>query len=685
MINFFKGNLSRTGTASGETSYSRLARKDGDFCSPGAVSRPHVSLTKTCALLLGLLMGASASAKIYDQEDPVHKQLEYTGAHYTVKAHYAKSDHMIAMRDGIKLFTVIYSPTDRSQNYPFLLVRTPYSAMPYGVSEFPPPERMAPSEDFLRDGYIFVFQEVRGTYKSEGEWVSLRPVRKNTEGTDETTDTYDTIDWLIKNVPGNNGRIGQWGISYPGVYTVTGMVKPHPALKAASPQATTFDAFIGDDDHRNGAFNLGDIEWWYMMSIATGPDRKTLTLRRPEDIDFGTPWAYEFFLNAGATDKLNEKYFGGRLTQIFEDLIDHPDYDEYWKSRNVRESLGDIKVPVLNVMGWFDATDPYGALATYQAIEEMNPRNESTLVAGPWSHGGWSYEDGSKLGDMQFGSKTSEYYQKNIVFPFFQYHLKGKGGWSPPEAIVFETGNNRWHRFTQWPPPGVVKKDIYFHEDGRLAFEVPDEENSKAYDSYVSDPFRPVPHTQEIRRNLGTEYMTGDQRYAFTRPDVLTYQTDTLEADITIAGPILVKLFASTSGTDSDWFVKLIDVYPGNTPDEKNDPRGVKMGGYQMLLGYEVMRGKYRNSFSKPERMVPDEVTPISFNIRDKFHTFKKGHKIMVQVQSSWFPLFDRNPQTFTNIYRAQRNDYQKATQRIYRSNASPSCLVLPIVEHLMP
>lgn len=603
---------------------------------------------------------------------------------FDVKAHYDKSEQMIAMRDGVKLFTAIYSPKDRSQQYPLLLVRTPYSAAPYGADAFPSPERMAPSEDFLRDGYIFVFQEGRGTHKSEGEYLDLRPIRTTTEDTDETTDTYDSIDWLVKHVPGNNGRVGQWGISHPGWYTVMGMAQPHPALKAASPQATTFDAFIGDDSHHNGAFNLILLDWAYSMSRATAPDRHTSKNPWP-GIDFGTPWAYEFFLNAGPTDKLNEKYFGGRLTRVWEDVLAHPDYDEFWERRNVRKALAHVTAPVLNVMGWFDAWDPYGAMATYQAIEELNPKNQSTLVAGPWSHGGWRRTDGSILGDVHFGSKTSEYFQQQIVFPFFQYHLKGKGAWSPAEAIVFETGANQWRQLAQWPPSKVVKKNIYFHDDGRLTFEAPDARGSQGYDSYVSDPSRPIPFTQEIRADRGANHMTADQRYAFTRPDVLTYRSETLAADITIAGPVLVNLFASTSGTDSDWFVKLIDVYPGDAPDNENAPKGVKIGGYQMLLGFNVMRGKYRNSLSKPEPMVADKVTPISFNILDRFHTFKKGHRIMVQVHSSWFPLFDRNPQTFTNIYRAQKSDYQKATQRVYRSNQSQSHLVLPIVEHLKP
>ena len=597
---------------------------------------------------------------------------------FDVRARYNKSEYKIPMRDGIKLHTVVYSPKDTSQKYPFLMERTPYSAGPYGPVSFHAPNRMAPGDEFLEAGYIFVFQDGRGTFNSEGEWINMRPVRREEAGTDETTDAYDTIEWLVNNISGNNGRVGQWGISHPGWYTVMGMIGAHPALKAASPQATTFDPFIGDDDHHNGAYVLIATEWWYNMSIASGPGRAKLNGAMPESIDHGTPWAYEFFLNAGPLEKFNERHYKGCMTQVWKDIFEHPDYDEFWKSRNVGRWLDNISFPVLNVAGWFDSCDPYGAIATYQTIEEKNPGNKSTLVVGPWRHGGWRGDDGSKLGDIQFGARTSEYFQKEIIFPFFQYYLKDAGSWSPSEACMFETGNNQWHRFEQWPPKNIVKKNIYFQEEGRLSFEKPKEQNQNAHDCYFSDPENPVPFSQEIRMaQYAFNYMVGDQRYAGTRPDVLTYETEALEEDITIAGPILANLFASTSGTDSDWFVKLIDVYPNDAPDHGD----VEMGGYQMLLGIEVMRGKYRNSYSNPEPMTPDQITPVSFEIRDKFHTFKKGHKIMVHVHSSWFPAFDRNPQKFVNIYRAKKSDYQKATQKIYRSQESPSHLVLPVME----
>ncbi len=601
---------------------------------------------------------------------------------FDVKAHYDKAEYRIPMRDGVKLYTVVYTPKDQSKKYPFLLFRSPYGSGPYGPDEYRAPSRLAPSEEFLRDGYIFVLQDGRGTYNSEGDWVNLKPIAEKEGETDESTDTYDAIEWLIHNVPNNNGRVGQWGISHPGWYTVMGMVKPHPALKAASPQATTFDPFIGDDNHRNGVFRIIGVEWWYTQSVISGPGHEKLNGKAPDPIDFGTPWDYEFFLNAGPTDELNERHFGGKLTREWQNLIEHPNYDAYWKSLNVARSLGHITVPVLNVGGWFDAPDPYGSVATYQEIEKRNPTNTSTLVMGPWRHGGWVRDDGSHLGDFQFGSKTSEYFQRNILFPFFQHYLKDQGDWSPAEAIVFETGANRWHRFDQWPPPGVTKKNLYFGKSGTLSFTAPAEKGAAAQDSYVSDPAKPVPYTAEIRRNWGFEFYAGDQRYASTRPDVLTYQTEVLKEDVTIAGPTLAKLFVSTTGTDSDWFVKLIDVYPGDAPNNEEGPKAAKMGGYQVLLGIEAMRGRYRNDLSKPEPMVPGKLTPVSFNIWDKFHTFKKGHRIMVHLHSTWFPVFDRNPQTFVeNIYRAKPEQYRKATQTVYRSVEAPSHLVLPVVE----
>jgi putative CocE/NonD family hydrolase len=586
-----------------------------------------------------------------------------TAQGFDAKAHYEKSEHRVAMRDGVHLHTVVYQPKDRSQRYPILLSRTPYSAKPYGPDEFIEAESIAPSEDFLRDGYILVFQDVRGAFKSEGEFVYLRPIRTNRRGTDESTDAYDTIEWLVRNVPRNNGRVGQWGISYDGWQTTMALVEPHPALKAASPQATTADAFIGDDNHFNGAFYLaGSLGWAEAMGIATGPDRARLNGEWPQGKALGNPWAWDFFLNAGPTSGIDAKYFGGKLAPIWEDLLEHPDYDEYWQRRKVAGFIGKVDVPVLNVAGWFDHADPYGTFATYRAIEAGNPRNRSTIVAGPWNHGGWLWEQGEQIGPHRFGSATSAYFKEKIVFPFFQRHLKGKDLPAPAEAVVFETGRNRWHELPQWPPKNVTAKNLYLRADGRLGFEPPPDEGR---DDYVSDPARPVPYTQDLSMKGGHDHMVEDQRFFFTRPDVLSYQSEPLTEDLTLAGAALVKLFVSTTGTDGDWFVKLIDV------DEK---------GYQANVAFNVMRGKYRDSFSAPTPMVPGKVTPLGFDMPDRFHTFLKGHRLMVQVQGSMFPLFDRNPQVFTNIYRAEPADYRKATQAVSRSAAAPSHIVLPLL-----
>ena len=616
---------------------------------------------------------APATAVSSDGQTDIQNSVE----EYDVRAYYDKSEVMIAMRDGVKLFTAIYSPKDRSKDYPILFYRTPYSIEPYG-EEHRPAEELAPALEMLEEGYIFVLQDIRGTYKSEGEFEVIRGIREDKKdplAIDESTDNYDSIEWLINNVEGHNGRVGQWGISYSGWTTLQGMIEPHPALKASSPQASPSDMFIGDDWHHNGAFRLTYAFAWMNH---TAQERDTPTAKAPEPFDYGTSWGYEFFLNAGPTSELNQKYFKGQVP-AWEDFINHPNYDEFWQRRNALQYLGNIKHPVLNVAGWFDAEDFYGPISIYQEIEKRNPDNQSTFVSGPWRHGGWVRDDGSCLGDIQFGAKTSEYYQKHIVSPFFRYHLKGEGEWNPKEAIVFETGGNRWHRFDQWPPANNKTKNLYFQADGKLSFDRPKAQKSAA-DDYISDPNKPVPFTSDFTAGWpGHTWMIEDQRSASARTDVLVYQTEVLKEDITIAGPILVNLFASTSGTDSDFFVKLVDVFPGDTPDPDPNPTGARMGGYQMLVGVETMRAKYRDDYSNPEPMTPNEVTPISFSIWDKFHTFKRGHRIMVQVHSSWFPAYDRNPQQFMDIYHATKNDYNKATQKIYRSAKTPSHLVLPI------
>lgn len=596
-----------------------------------------------------------------------------------VKAAYAKTEHRIPMRDGVELFTVVYTPKDRSRTYPILLERTPYWAGPYGPGSYRSPLGLAPSEAFVESGYVFVIQELRGTYRSDGEWVDFRPPRSQVEAnppTDESTDAYDTIEWLLDNIEGHSGRVGQWGISYSGWTTVHGMRDAHPALKAASPQGTSGDVFKGDDYHRNGAFAPLNVVFLDFMSGVTGPGRRELVAPAGTMFDWESVWPYDFLLHAGPIDGYDRRLFGGRLLPAWQALIDHPNYDEYWQSRDFLAPLEGIRLPVLNVAAWFDQPDPFGTIATYRAIEEKNPDNRSTLVVGPWWHGGWHADAGKTFGDIDFGSSTAAYYRRHIVFPFFEHHLKGKESWSSPEAVVFETGSNRWHEFGQWPPPGVRYRNLYLREEGRLSFEKPEARGVDQHDRYLSDPNRPVPAASPGKRS---SYTIEDQRYAYTRPDVLAYRSNVLEEDLTIAGPVPVKLFAATSGTDSDWIVKLIDVFPDDAPDR---PEGVDMTGYQMLVDYWLVRGRFRNSLSRPEAMRTGEVTPIEFRMPDRFHTFRKGHRIMVQVKSTWFPVIDRNPQTFVeNIYRATPGDFQPAWQRIHRSVESASHIALPIVD----
>lgn len=598
------------------------------------------------------------------------------GEDFDVKVHYDKAEYMVPMRDGVKLFTIVYTPKDQSQKYPILLVRTPYSVRHYGPDNFH--TRLGPSLEFDKDGYIFIFQDVRGKYKSEGEFQVIKshiPVKKSVKDVDESSDTYDTIEWLLKNIPNHNSRVGQWGISYPGWETVQGMVDAHPALKASSPQASPSDMFIGDDWHHNGAFRLMYAFSWLAHNARV---RKGPTERGVERFDYGTPWGYKFFLEIGPVSRINELFFRNQVP-AWNEFMEHGTYDEYWQKQNALQHLKDIKPSVLNVAGWFDAEDFYGPMSIYYTIEKENPDNKSTLVVGPWLHGGWRSTSGRNLGCIDFDSKTSDYFQKEIQYPFFSYYLKDKGEWKEQEAFVFETGTNIWKTYDYWPPKGVETRMLYFHPEGRLSFSPPEEKNPDASDAYVSDPDKPVPFSAEIRTTQGHLWMIEDQRFVATRPDVLVCQTDILEEDVTIAGPIIANLYVSTTGTDSDWIVKLIDVYPGDTPRSKYCR--VKMGDFQMLLAGEIFRAKFRQSFEKPEPMVPNKVTKIEFDLRDKCHTFRKGHRIMVQVHSTWFPVYDRNPQKFVDIYKAKSSDFQKATQKVYRSTEYPSHLRLNVLK----
>lgn len=597
---------------------------------------------------------------------------------FDIKANYTKQEYMIPMRDGIKLFTQVYTPNDKSQTYPILLFRTPYSVQNYGVTNYRP--YLGPNPLYAGEGFIFVYQDVRGKFKSEGEFVVMKPHQLNKQSardTDESSDTYDTIEWILETIPNHNSRVGQWGISYPGWQTVMGMIDAHPALKASSPQASPADMWIGDDFHHNGAFRLMYTFGWLSGNART---RSGASESRPERFVWGTPDGYKFFLEVGPVSNVDRKYFHN-IVPTWNEYMEHGDYDEYWKKQDVLQYLNDIKHPILNVAGWFDAEDFYGPMSIYYTIEKKNPNNKSILAIGPWLHGGWARMDGDALGNIRFSSKTGEYFREKIEFPFFNYYLKDQGEMNLPEAIVFETGSNQWKSYHQWPPKQAREKNLYFHADGKLSFSPPKETSDQAFDDYISDPNKPVPFSSEIRTSQGHLWMIEDQRFAASRPDVLVYQTDVLTEPVTIAGPIIANLFVSTTGTDADWVVKLIDVYPGDAPDNKPNPQDVRMGDFQMLLAGEVFRGKYRHSYEKPEPFVPDKVTKIEYDLRDKGHCFLKGHRIMVQIQSTWFPVIDRNPQKFVDIYHAKESDFQKATHRVYRSTKNSSHLKLMILQ----
>ena len=593
---------------------------------------------------------------------------------FDVKAHYTKQVYEIPMRDGVKLYTVVYSPKETSQKYPILLNRTPYSVRPYEPEAYK--TAIGPSDVFMREGYIFAYQDVRGRYMSEGQFVDVRPMAGGKQ-IDESTDTYDTIDWLVKNVPNNNGRVGIYGISYPGFYAAAGVVNAHPALKAASPQAPLVDWFVGDDFHHNGAFFLLDAFRFYS---GFGQPRPAPTTEGARGFEFPNKDHYQFFLDLGPIRNANERYFKGNIA-FWNDLMRHGTYDDFWKARSLPPHLKNVKPAVMTVGGLFDAEDLYGPLKTYETIESSTPGAFNMLVMGPWSHGQWSRDKGERLGCAEFGDETSRWYNANVELPFFNYFLKDKGEMTLPEAVVYDTGADMWGKFDAWPAKGLQVGSLYFAPDGSLSREAP-KASGESFDEYVSDPENPVPFTADVTINRSRTYMTEDQRFASRRPDVLVFETPVLEEDVTLAGPITASLFVSTTGTDADFVVKVIDVHPDSLEGGDDENCDVPLSGYQMLVRWEVMRGKFRNSFERPEPFVPGQVTPVTFQLRDVLHTFKKGHRIMVQVQSSMFPLIDRNPQKFVDIYSATEADFQKATIRVHRSAAHPSHVSFGVLRH---
>lgn len=652
------------------------------------------------ATLSALILSVNSAAQPGQQLTPQQKEL----ADY-IKKNYTKTEVMIPMRDGVKLFVCIYEPKDKKQKYPIMFDRTPYSVGPYGLNDYK--TSLGPDELFPREGYIFVYGDVRGRYMSQGEYEDVRPYIPKKKGNqiDETTDTYDTVDWLIKNVPNNNGRVGVYGISYPGFYTSMAGIDGHPAIKAISPQAPVSDWFHGDDNHHNGALFLSQN---FSFFTGFGQPRPLPTSNNDyvKPFNYGTQDGYKFYYDVGGLQNFGDAYqkqFGFRI-KFWDQMMMHPNYDQFWKERNVFPNLRNIHAAVMTVGGWYDDEDLFGTLGTYQYIEKQNPGIFNVLVIGPWCHGCWVRMDGDWLGTAYFGSPTGLYYREHFELPFFNYFLKDKGDISAiKEVNVFDTGANQWASLGGWDPAMAIPTPLYLRGHS-LSFAEPTAAGTPTlmrradgtsggpatYDEYVSDPWNPVPYTQ--KRNSETiryprDFMTEDQRFAATRPDVLVYQTEPLSEDLTVAGSIKPELFVSSSGTDSDFIVKLIDVFP----DDYKYPEGAKApdnspanilspGGYQMLLRGEPMPARFRNSFEKPEPLRPNVPTKLSFVMPGIFHTFKKGHRIMVQIQSTWFPLVARNPQKFMANYKLGSDaDFQKATERVYHSTQYPSRIMLPM------
>lgn len=602
-----------------------------------------------------------------------------------IRANYSKFEAQIPMRDGVRLFTTIYVPNRLEGGpWPLLMLRTPYSAGPYGADRYR--ETLGPSRLFEDAGFIFVFQDVRGKYMSEGEFVDMRPIlpKKKPADVDESTDTYDTIEWLLANVERNNGKVGLWGVSYPGFYAAAGTVNSHPALEAVSPQAPIADWFIGDDMHHHGAFTLGMA---FNFFSGFGKPRPEPTTERPERFDMKNADGYDFFLDVGPLANLNSaEYLNGEIA-FWNQATAHPNYDEFWQARNLLPHLRGVGAAVMTVGGWYDMEDLYGPLHIYRSIEERNPKAWNILVMGPWRHGRWNSEDTQVLGDADFGFNAAAWYRDNVDLPFFEHFLKGKAKPSLPEALVYETGADRWRSFDSWPPRQARPKTLYLANEGSLAWTAPATAPAQSVqaDSYVSDPAKPVPYTREINVGWNPNYMTEDQRLFGRRPDVLVYQTEVLEADLTLAGPILADLWVSTTGQDADWVVKLIDVFPPEHPDAESgrEPSEIAWkGNMQQLVRGEIFRGRFRESYEVPKPFEPGVPTKVAVPLQDVFHTFKRGHRIMVQVQSTWFPLFDRNPQSWVdNIFEAKAEDFIKATHTVHRSAEHPSRIEVRVLE----
>jgi putative CocE/NonD family hydrolase len=600
-----------------------------------------------------------------------------------IPQHYTKQEHMIPMRDGVRLYTAVYIPRDTSKQWPILIKRTPYASGPYGPDKYP--AALGPSEHFVRAGYIFVNQDVRGRFLSEGTFEQVRPHLTHKTGPqdiDESSDAWDTIDWLVNNIPGHNGKVGMAGISYPGFYASAGMIDAHPALAAVSPQAPVGDWYFDDFLH-HGAFFLAHAFRWLNSNAQERP-RPTTERAAPNTLP--SLDGYQMFLEAGTMTEINRRWLKDSVP-FWNDMMAHPNRDEFWQKRAILPHLKNTAPAVMVVTGWFDAEDLYGSFKTYQSVEQQNPGVNNVLVVGPWIHGGWASTRGDRLGQIAFDSATAEYYRAEIEFPFFEKYLRGEALPAPAEATVFETGSNTWRTFDKWPPQTTTAAQLRLLPGGKLAAETktgeplpettaaaPPIAGDPGFDEYISDPARPVPYTEAITNRMTVEYMVEDQRFAARRPDVLVYQTEPLTADLTMAGPLLAEFAVSTTGTDADFIIKLIDVFPDGT-----DP--TLLPGCQMMVRSEVIRGRFRNSYEHPEAFRPGEPAKIRLELLDVLHRFRRGHRIMLQIQSTWFPLVDRNPQTFVpNIHFAKPEDFRKATHRLYRSSERPATVAFGLL-----
>jgi hypothetical protein len=626
---------------------------------------------------ISLLFAALLASAGFRSAVATEQRAKPTVADEVAQRGYERVERMVPMRDGVKLYTVIYSPKDKSKTYPILLVRTAYGSDAWVMNSLS--HSIGPTSAFDRDGYIFVYQDIRGLGESGGTYVPgdvYIPVKRSVRDVDQSSDAYDTIDWLVKNVPGNNHKVGIWGISAEGRTTIFALIHHHPALVAASPQAAPADFYVGDDAYHNGAFRPAYNFDFMLDNQRVAPGKGALIDSAPYRSD---PWDYDFFLRSGSMENIDATYLHG-AAPVWLDLIRHDTYDSFWRSRNVLKYLSGVSIPVLTVGGWFDAEDFHGTLANYDAIEAENSKTRSSLILGPWNHGGWYYLDGHRFGDIQFGQKTAVFYRNQVLRPFFRKYLKGQGTFNMPRVLAFNTGANAWRRFTHWPPQHAEQTSLYLGAGGRISFKAPVNSSDTSCDTYTSDPNRPVPFTTEIRKGMGGRWIIEDQRLASTRPDVLVYETPPLRSDLTIAGKISADLSVATSGTDSDWIVKLIDVYPDDAPNNASEAGKIgeyeqktQMGGYEMLLSAEILRGKFRHSLSNPQAMTPGRVVPIHIELPDRLHTFLRGHRVMIQIQSSWFPLYDRNPQQFMKIADAKPGDFKVALESVCRSYRYPS------------